>query len=83
MHISSLQDKIRDTTSSFNEKSYYIKKIFEIENKCQNWMDKYDELYDKYLRLESKCVHIEKDNCSKIHDYILYNIYDLLNLIFI
>lgn len=50
----------------YNEKSNYIKKIFDIENKCQNWMDKYDELQYKYLRLESKCIHIEKENCSKM-----------------
>uniref|UniRef100_A0A2S2NL07 Uncharacterized protein n=1 Tax=Schizaphis graminum TaxID=13262 RepID=A0A2S2NL07_SCHGA len=51
-----------DQTS--NEKMNYIKKILEVENKCQYWMDKYDELHDKYLLLESKSVHIEKENCS-------------------
>jgi len=48
-----------------NEKTNYLKKILEAENKCQYWMDKYDELHDKYLRLESKRVHIEKENCSE------------------
>ncbi|XP_026809526.1 tropomyosin-like [Rhopalosiphum maidis] len=51
-----------DQTS--NEKTNYIKKILEVENKCQYWMDKYDELHDKYLLLESKRVRIEKENCS-------------------
>jgi len=49
-----------------NEKTNYIKKILEVENKCQYWIDKYDELHEKYLRLEAKCVRIEKENCGKI-----------------
>lgn len=52
-----------DQTS--DEKTNYIKKILEVENKCQYWMDKYDELHDKYLLLESKRIRIEKENCSK------------------
>ncbi|XP_060842330.1 putative leucine-rich repeat-containing protein DDB_G0290503 isoform X5 [Rhopalosiphum padi] len=51
-----------DQTS--DEKTNYIKKILEVENKCQYWMDKYDELHDKYLLLESKRIRIEKENCS-------------------
>lgn len=49
-----------------NEKANYLKKIFEVENKYQYWMEKYDELHSKYLQLESKCMQIEKENCSKI-----------------
>jgi len=30
-----------------NEKTNYLKNILEAENKCQYWMDKYDELHDK------------------------------------
>lgn len=52
----------------YNEKMNYIKSILESENKGRYWMDKYDELYDKYLLLESKYVHAEKENCSKDHN---------------
>lgn len=72
------QEKENDCTSSvqnknsephqiinFDEKANYLKKILEVENKCQYWMDKYDELYDKYLLLESKRFSVERENCSK------------------
>ncbi|XP_025202870.1 putative leucine-rich repeat-containing protein DDB_G0290503 [Melanaphis sacchari] len=59
---SELQSINFDQTS--NEKMNYLKKALEVENKCQYWMDKYDELHDKYLLLESKRVHIEKENCN-------------------
>lgn len=60
-----------------NEKINYVKNILEIEQKGRHWMDKYDELYEKYLRLESKYMHAEKENCSKKPNnhslyYILY-----------
>lgn len=49
---------------NFDEKANYLKKILEVENKCQYWIDKYDKLYDKYLLLESKHFHVEKENCN-------------------
>lgn len=49
-----------------NKKSNYLKKILDVENKCQYWMDKYDEIHNKYLRLESKNMRIEKENCGKL-----------------
>jgi hypothetical protein len=56
-----------------NEKINYAKSILEIENKGRHWKDKYDELYEKYLRLESKYMLAEKENCSKKHNnYPLY-----------
>ncbi|XP_060841839.1 putative leucine-rich repeat-containing protein DDB_G0290503 isoform X1 [Rhopalosiphum padi] len=61
--IGELQPMINfDQTS--DEKTNYTKKILEVENKCQYWIDKYDELHDKYLLLESKRIRIEKENCS-------------------
>jgi len=69
-----------------NEKTNYIKKILEVENKCQYWTDKYDELHEKYLRLEAKRVRIEKENCGKmfsvIIDYKLYHIFFMLMIFF-
>ncbi|XP_050053837.1 uncharacterized protein LOC114129145 isoform X3 [Aphis gossypii] len=72
-----LQEKENDCTPSiqnknsephhiinFDEKANYLKRILEVENKCQYWIDKYDELYDKYLLLESKHFHVEKENCN-------------------
>lgn len=53
------------TNQFINDNSIYLKKIFELEIKCQQWMNKYDMMHDKYLQMESKCVNIEKDNCSK------------------
>jgi len=50
---------------TLNEKTNYLKKIIEVENKCHYWIDKYDELHEKYLRLESKQLRIEKENCGK------------------
>lgn len=50
---------------NIDEKTNYLKIILEEENKCQHWIDKYDELHGKYLRLESKYVDVEKENCSK------------------
>ncbi|XP_025413374.1 sporulation-specific protein 15-like isoform X2 [Sipha flava] len=47
-----------------NEKINYAKSILEIENKGRHWKDKYDELYEKYLRLESKYMLAEKENCN-------------------
>ncbi|KAF0759020.1 protein BCAP-like isoform X1 [Aphis craccivora] len=65
--IPSMQNKISEPHQiiNFDEKANYLKKILEAENKCQYWIDKYDELYDKYLLLESKHFHVEKENCSK------------------
>jgi len=62
-----MQNKISEPHQiiNFDEKANYLKKILEAENKCQYWIDKYDELYDKYLLLESKHFHVEKENCSK------------------
>ncbi|VVC35378.1 Hypothetical protein CINCED_3A004784 [Cinara cedri] len=68
--MSSLQNKISELyhmlniNQSIEGKSNNLKKILEVENKCQYWMDKYDELNEKYLRLESKYVNVEKENCS-------------------
>lgn len=33
-----------------------------MENKCEDWMNKYDELREKYLQLETKCINVEKEN---------------------
>jgi len=71
--MSSVQNKIDELhetylNQTYDEKTNYFKKISEIENKCQRWTNKYNELYDKYLRLEAKCVNIEQENCSKIRD---------------
>lgn len=68
----SVQDKISELHESYinqtyNEKLNCLKKIAEVENKRQHWIHKYNELHNKYLRLESKCVDIEQKNCSKIH----------------
>lgn len=71
--MSSLQNNINELHSAlsfnetYNEKSNYIKKIFEIKYKCQSWIDKYHELHEKYLCLESKCILVEEENCSKMH----------------
>lgn len=59
------QQQMTNTNQIINENSIYLKKILELENKCQHWIDKYDEMHDRYLRIESKCVNIEKENCSK------------------
>lgn len=48
-----------------NKQSIYLKKILEVENKCQYWMDKYDELHIKYDQLEFKYMRTEKENCGK------------------
>jgi len=69
----SVQDKISELhetyfNQTYNEKLNYLRKIAEIENKRQHWINKYNELRDKYLRLESKCVDIEQKNCSKFHN---------------
>jgi len=53
-----------------NEKTNYLKKIIEAENKCQYWIDKYNELHEKHLRLEAKRLRIEKENCGKMSGYI-------------
>lgn len=69
--MSSFQNKISELhhmlniDQSIDGKTKYLKKIIEVENKCQHWMDKYDQLHEKYLRLESKYVNVEKENCSK------------------
>lgn len=71
MLMSSVQNKISelqpmlDFNQIIHEKSNYVKKILEIEYKCQYWMDKYNDLHEKYIKLESKCVNVEKENCSK------------------
>lgn len=49
------------------DKPMNIEQIIQAENKYRNWIDKYNELHGKYLRLESKCVKVEKENCSKKH----------------
>ncbi|XP_022178218.1 myosin-1-like isoform X2 [Myzus persicae] len=70
MNTPSTQDKISELHQMLNfdqtnnGKTNYLKKILELENKCQYWMDKYDELHEKYLRLESKRIRIEKENCD-------------------
>lgn len=56
---------ISNCNQADNEKINYIKSILEIEDKRRYWMDKYDELYDKCLRLESDYMNAEKENCSK------------------
>lgn len=82
MYTPSIQNEISelhqmlniDQTS--NEKTNYLKKIIEVENKSQYWIDKYDELYEKHLRLEAKHVYIEKENCGKIYSVIIeYKLY--------
>lgn len=62
--ISELQQTL-NTNQTIHENSNFLKRIIEVDNKCQHWMDKYDELHDRYLRLESKCIDIEKENCGK------------------
>ncbi|XP_029342112.1 putative leucine-rich repeat-containing protein DDB_G0290503 [Acyrthosiphon pisum] len=70
MYTPSIQNKISELHQMLNfdqtnnEKTNYLKKILEVENKCQYWTDKYDELHEKYLRLEAKRVRIEKENCG-------------------
>ncbi|XP_050544028.1 structural maintenance of chromosomes protein 2-like isoform X2 [Daktulosphaira vitifoliae] len=75
-----VKEKNRSENISFTEKEFFdnendcieeigksvgiIKKMFEVKNKCQNWIEKYDELHDKYLNLESKCIAIEQNNSS-------------------
>jgi len=74
MYTPSIQNKISELHQMLNfdqtnnGKTNYLKKILEVENKCQYWTDKYDELHEKYLRLEAKRVCIEKENCGKIID---------------
>jgi len=73
MYTPSIQNKITELHQMLNfdqtnnEKTNYLKKILEVEDKCQYWIDKYNELQEKYLRLESKHVRIEKENCGKKH----------------
>lgn len=65
MVISSFQDKISQTLLSANEKCNYVEKINDLENKCQVWMCKYNELYNKYLHLEYKFLNFEKEKRGK------------------
>ncbi|XP_060871625.1 putative leucine-rich repeat-containing protein DDB_G0290503 [Metopolophium dirhodum] len=70
MYTPSIQNKISELHQMLNfdqtnnEKTNYLKKILEVENKCQYWIDKYNELHEKYLRLEAKRLRIEKENCG-------------------
>lgn len=82
MYTPSIQNKISELhqmlniNQTSNEKTNYLKKIIEVENKSQYWIDKYDELYEKHLRLEAKHVCIEKENCGKIYSVIIeYKLY--------
>lgn len=65
MIISSFQDKISQTLLSSKEKCNYIEKINELENKCQNWRSKYNDLHNKYLQLEFKLLNFEKEKHGK------------------
>ncbi|XP_050548373.1 uncharacterized protein LOC126910014 isoform X2 [Daktulosphaira vitifoliae] len=76
-----VKEKNRSENISFTEKKFFdnenecieetgksvgnINKMFEVNNKCQNCIEKYDELHDKYLNLESKYIAIEQNNSSK------------------
>lgn len=71
MYMSNIKDKISKLNKILNsdqtndQNSNNLQNIFEVENKCQYWIDKYNELHKQYFQLETKCVLVEKENCSK------------------